>query len=68
MKEPVIKYIILDKDGQKFRPIEHNTKVIPRKGDKFKDVSGTFVVEDVIHEGIFTTKGKHTVSIVLKEI
>lgn len=68
MKVPVIKYIILDKDGQEFRPIEHNTEAMPRRGDKFKDVSGTFIVEDVIHEGIFETSGMHTVTIVLKEI
>jgi len=68
MKEAIIKYRILDKDGQEIRPIEHYTKVIPRKGDKYKDISGTFLVEDVIHEGIFSDSGVHTITVKLMEL
>lgn len=68
MNNQQIKYIIVNKKGHESYPIKHNTVIVPRINEKFKDEQGTYIVEDVIHEGIFSDPSVHTVTVKLKEL
>jgi len=68
MDKQQIKYIIVNEEGHESYPIEHNTLLVPRINEKFKDEQGMYIVEDVIHEGLFSDPGIHTVTVKLKKL
>jgi len=63
-----IKYVVIDKEGNKSYPIKHNSILVPRVRETIKDELGTHIVKEVIHENLFVDPGEHTVTVIIEKI